>query len=104
MVLLAKCRQTLAELIRIRIELAVRVDSIEWILAYISVFFFSTDSLAIVVLMKLFWPFSGQPAGDFWPLIADICSKALVFIILIIFYWYAICKDYKKVQGFEIKK
>lgn len=54
--------------------------------------------------MKLFWPFSGQPAGDFWPLIADICSKALVFIILIIFYWYAICKDYKKVQGFEIKK
>lgn len=73
-------------------------------------YFFSTDSLAIVVLMKLF---SGhflakkknkKPAGDFWPLITDICSEALVFIILIIFYWYAICKDLKQKKKFKVSK
>lgn len=71
-------------------------------------YFFSTDSLAIVVLMKLF---SGhflakkkKPAGDFWPLITDICSEALVFIILIIFYWYAICQDLQEKKKFKVSK
>lgn len=111
MVLLAKCRQTLAELIRIRIEVRVRVR-ISWIVA-IQCDWMNTRTL-VSLLHRLishccvdevvFWPFSGQPAGDFWPLITVVCSVALVFIIFIIFYWYAICQRLAKVQGFEIKK